>query len=54
MRGRCADQVKHVHLEMGGKNAIIVLDDADLDLAIEGVLWGAFGTSASAAPRRAA
>jgi aldehyde dehydrogenase (NAD+) len=31
--------------EMGGKNAIIVMDDADLDLALEGVLWGAFGTS---------
>ncbi|MRR52927.1 MAG: aldehyde dehydrogenase family protein [Deltaproteobacteria bacterium] len=32
-------------LEMGGKNAIIVMDDADLQLALEGVLWGAFGTS---------
>ncbi len=32
-------------LEMGGKNAIIVMADADLQLAIEGVLWGAFGTS---------
>jgi aldehyde dehydrogenase (NAD+) len=31
--------------EMGGKNAIIIMDDADLDLALEGVLWGAFGTS---------
>ncbi|HOI14713.1 MAG TPA: aldehyde dehydrogenase family protein [Geobacteraceae bacterium] len=31
--------------EMGGKNAILVMDDADLDLALEGVLWGAFGTS---------
>ena len=31
--------------EMGGKNAIIVMDDADLDLALEGVLWGGFGTS---------
>ena len=30
---------------MGGKNAMIVLDDADLDLALEGVLWGAFGTT---------
>ena len=36
---------KKVHLEMGGKNAIIVLDDADLDLATEGILWSAFGTS---------
>src|SRR5262245_46922082 len=40
-----ADGLKHVHLELGGKNAIIVLDDADLDLAVDGVLWSAFGTS---------
>jgi alpha-ketoglutaric semialdehyde dehydrogenase len=40
-----ADHLKHVHLELGGKNAIIVLDDADLDLAVEGILWSAFGTS---------
>jgi alpha-ketoglutaric semialdehyde dehydrogenase len=32
-------------LEMGGKNAVIVMDDADLELALEGVLWGGFGTS---------
>jgi aldehyde dehydrogenase (NAD+) len=32
-------------LEMGGKNVIIIMDDADLNLAVEGVLWGAFGTS---------
>ncbi|MCG4880596.1 aldehyde dehydrogenase family protein, partial [Amedibacillus dolichus] len=32
-------------LEMGGKNAVIVMDDADLDLAVDGILWGAFGTS---------
>jgi aldehyde dehydrogenase (NAD+) len=31
--------------EMGGKNAILIMDDANLDLALEGVLWGAFGTS---------
>ena len=31
-----ADHLKHIHLELGGKNAIIVLDDADLDLAVEG------------------
>jgi alpha-ketoglutaric semialdehyde dehydrogenase len=31
--------------EMGGKNAIIIMDDADLTLALEGVLWGGFGTS---------
>jgi alpha-ketoglutaric semialdehyde dehydrogenase len=40
-----ADNLKHVHLELGGKNAIIVLDDADIDLAVEGILWSAFGTS---------
>jgi aldehyde dehydrogenase (NAD+) len=36
---------KRLSLEMGGKNAQIVLDDANLDLAIDGVLWGAFGTT---------
>jgi alpha-ketoglutaric semialdehyde dehydrogenase len=40
-----ADALKHVHLELGGKNAIIVLDDADIELAAEGILWSAFGTS---------
>jgi aldehyde dehydrogenase (NAD+) len=40
-----ADHLKHVHLELGGKNAILVLDDADLDLAVEGIVWSAFGTS---------
>jgi alpha-ketoglutaric semialdehyde dehydrogenase len=40
-----AECLKHVHLELGGKNAIIVLDDADLDLAVEGIVWSAFGTS---------
>jgi acyl-CoA reductase-like NAD-dependent aldehyde dehydrogenase len=40
-----AEDLKHVHLELGGKNAIIVLEDADLDLAVEGILWSAFGTS---------
>jgi aldehyde dehydrogenase (NAD+) len=40
-----ADTLKHVHLELGGKNAIIVLDDADLELAVEGIVWSAFGTS---------
>jgi len=40
-----ADNLKHVHLELGGKNAIIVLDDADLDLAVEGIVWSGFGTS---------
>ncbi len=36
---------KKVHLEMGGKNAIIVMDDANLELALEGCLWGGFGTT---------
>ena len=36
---------KKVHLEMGGKNAIMVMDDADLELALEGCLWGGFGTT---------
>src|SRR5204863_6953115 len=40
-----ADRLKHVHLELGGKNAIVVLDDADLDLAVEGIVWSAFGTT---------
>ena len=48
-----ADRLKHVHLELGGKNAIIVLDDADLDLAVEGIVWSAFGPPASAARPRA-
>jgi len=41
----CAPQFKHCSLEMGGKNMILVLDDANLDLAIDGALWGGFGTS---------
>src|ERR1700704_6358676 len=41
----CADRNAICSLEMGGKNVIIVMDDADIDLAIEGALWGAFGTS---------
>jgi aldehyde dehydrogenase (NAD+) len=40
-----APLLKHIHLELGGKNAIIVMDDADVDLAVEGILWSAFGTS---------
>ena len=42
---QCANLNKIVSLEMGGKNAIIVMDDADIDNAVEGSLWGAFGTS---------
>jgi acyl-CoA reductase-like NAD-dependent aldehyde dehydrogenase len=40
-----AGEGKKVSCEMGGKNAIIVMDDADLDLAIEGAVWGGFGTT---------
>ncbi len=36
---------KRISLEMGGKNAVIVMDDADLGLATDGILWSAFGTS---------
>src|SRR5579863_1963646 len=42
---RAAANFKSVSLEMGGKNAQIVLDDANLDLALDGALWGAFGTT---------
>jgi aldehyde dehydrogenase (NAD+) len=42
---RAAPSFKKVHLEMGGKNVIIVMDDASLDLAIDGCLWGGFGTA---------
>ncbi|MBL7974567.1 MAG: aldehyde dehydrogenase family protein [Candidatus Kapabacteria bacterium] len=42
---RCGALNKKVSLEMGGKNAVIIMNDADVDLAIEGVLWGAFGTT---------
>lgn len=37
--------LKKVSLEMGGKNAVIVMDDADVSLAVEGILWSAFGTA---------
>ena len=37
--------LKKVSLEMGGKNAVIVMDDADLLLAVEGIIWSAFGTA---------
>jgi aldehyde dehydrogenase (NAD+) len=42
---QAAPSFKKVHLEMGGKNVIMVMDDADLELAVEGCLWGGFGTS---------
>lgn len=41
----CGRTHKRVCLEMGGKNAQIVMEDADLELALEGAIWGAFGTS---------
>jgi acyl-CoA reductase-like NAD-dependent aldehyde dehydrogenase len=41
----CAPTFKPCHLEMGGKNIIIVMDDANLELAVEGAVWGGFGTS---------
>lgn len=41
----CAKTMKRVSLELGGKNPVIVMPDADLELALEGVLWGAFGTT---------
>jgi len=41
----CAHTFKRCSLELGGKNPMIVLDDANLELALEGALWGAFGTA---------
>jgi len=41
----CGRMLKKCSLELGGKNAIVVLADADLELAVDGALWGAFGTS---------
>jgi acyl-CoA reductase-like NAD-dependent aldehyde dehydrogenase len=43
--GEAAKDMKKVSLELGGKNPIIVMDDADLDLAVDGIVWGAFGTT---------
>src|SRR5260370_26603064 len=41
----CAPDFKHYSLEMGGKNIIIVMDDANLELAVDGAVWGGFGTT---------
>jgi acyl-CoA reductase-like NAD-dependent aldehyde dehydrogenase len=41
----CGRMLKKCSVELGGKNAIVVLDDADVELAVDGALWGAFGTS---------
>lgn len=43
--GEASRDMKKVSLELGGKNPIIVMDDADLNLAIDGIVWGAFGTT---------
>jgi alpha-ketoglutaric semialdehyde dehydrogenase len=43
--GRCGELMKRISCELGGKNAIVVMDDADLELAVEGGLWGSFGTA---------
>ncbi|MBX9685152.1 MAG: aldehyde dehydrogenase family protein [Candidatus Obscuribacterales bacterium] len=43
--GRCGELMKRISCELGGKNAICVMEDADLDLVIEGALWGSFGTA---------
>ena len=40
-----APTFKKVHLEMGGKNVIMIMDDANLELALDGCLWGGFGTT---------
>jgi aldehyde dehydrogenase (NAD+) len=42
---RAAPSFKKVHLEMGGKNVVMVMDDANLDLAVDGCVWGGFGTT---------
>jgi aldehyde dehydrogenase (NAD+) len=42
---RAGRKLKRVSLELGGKNAIVVMADADLDLATDGILWSAFGTT---------
>ena len=42
---KAAPSFKKVHLEMGGKNVIIIMHDANLELAVEGCLWGGFGTT---------
>lgn len=40
-----AGKNKQISLELGGKNAIMVMEDADLDLAVDGIIWSAFGTT---------
>jgi aldehyde dehydrogenase (NAD+) len=43
--GRCGELMKRISCELGGKNAICVMEDADLELAVDGALWGGFGTA---------
>ena len=38
----CADMVKKVHLELGGKDAFVVCEDSDLDIAVKAVAWASF------------
>lgn len=45
LAAKCIELGKKVSCEMGGKNAIIVMDDANLELAVEGAVWGGFGTT---------
>ena len=45
LAAKAAERHARVSLEMGGKNPVIVMDDADVDLAVEGLLWGAYGTA---------
>lgn len=42
---RAGEQLKKVSLELGSKNAVVVMDDAEIDLALQGCLWGGYGTS---------
>jgi len=42
---RAGRRLKRLSMELGGKNAVVVLRDADLDLAVDGILWSAFGTT---------
>src|SRR6059058_6084346 len=48
-----AETLKHVHLELGGKNAIVVLDDADLELAVDGILWSRLAVTVAGVLRAA-
>lgn len=43
--GRCGELMKRISCELGGKNAICIMEDADIELAVEGAIWGGFGTA---------